>query len=233
MRINFIGTGGAFDYELGNSAALVTRSDVTLLIDCGHTVYARLRALNLVDRIDAVLITHLHDDHVGSLSTLLYHRHFFTPGRPLRVLSPTPEFEAEVLAFLAFAMQDARQYASFERLNTLPDIGYVDTTGRHVPGMPTFAYLIAELGEPADSIAYSGDLGDAAFLFDQLRARGLHPSTVYHDLCLYPNISAHAHYQALAAANEGFSVVGYHHDHRMNPPENGIPLAANVPGLVL
>lgn len=233
MQVNFIGTGGAFDFELGNSAALVTRSDARLLIDCGHSVYARLRQLGLAEQLDAVLITHLHDDHVGSLSTLLYHRHFFTPGRPLRVLTPTPAFEAELLAYLAFAMQDARQYARFEPLSALPSLDYIDTTGRHVAGMSTFAYLVSDPAANGDTIAFSGDLGDAAYLFDQLRARGVHPTTVYHDLCLYPNVSAHAHYQAIAAASGGFSVVGYHHDHRMNPPDNRIPLAATLPGLVL
>ena len=74
MELKFLGTGGAFDWECGNSSALVSFKGETILIDCGCVVYQQLCRLNLIDKIDAILITHFHDDHVGSLSSILAHR---------------------------------------------------------------------------------------------------------------------------------------------------------------
>ena len=231
LDLRFIGTGGAFDHELGNSAALVSLDGLTLLVDCGHTVYPRLRQLGRVDQPDVVLITHLHDDHVGSLSTLLYHRHFFTPQRRLRVLVPDARFGELLLGYLSYAMQDARAYASFEPFEAVPGLRALDTTGRHVPDMVSYAFHFTD--SAGDSLTFSGDLGDGRCLFDWLRAEGLRPRVVYHDLGFYPHVSAHAHYSVLAEAGRGFQLVGYHHDHRMAPPDCGIPLAAQLPGLVL
>lgn len=233
LDLQFIGTGGAFDFELGNSAALAQVGATRLLIDCGHSTYAQLRRLGLAEAPEAVLITHLHDDHVGSLSTLLYHRHFFTPERRLRVLTPSPAFEGLLLQYLSFAMQDARAYASFEPLEAVPGLSAIDTTGRHVPGMVTFAYLLADPAAPADSLLYSGDIGDGHFLFQWLRDSQRQPRAVYHDLGFYPHVAAHAHYSVLAEAADEFNIVGYHHDHRLAPPDCGLRLAGREPGLVL
>ncbi len=232
IDLKFIGTGGAFDVDLGNSAALVQLGAHRVLIDCGHSTYPQLRRLGLVEAPDVVVITHLHDDHVGSLSTLLYHRHFFTPERRLRVVCPSAAFEAMLLEYLSYAMQDARAYASFEPMAALPGLTGIDTTGRHVPGMVTYAYLLTDPGDAESSILYSGDLGDGQYLFEWLQRAGIVPQTVYHDLGFYPHVAAHAHYSVLAAYADAYRIVGYHHDHRLAPPDCRIPLAAQLPGLV-
>ena len=168
---------------------------------------------------------------MGSLSTLLYHRHFFTPQRRLRVLVPDARFGELLLGYLSYAMQDARAYASFEPFEAVPGLRALDTTGRHVPDMVSYAFHFTD--SAGESLTFSGDLGDGRCLFDWLRAEGLRPRVVYHDLGFYPHVSAHAHYSVLAEAGRGFQLVGYHHDHRMAPPDCGIPLAAQLPGLVL
>jgi ribonuclease BN (tRNA processing enzyme) len=47
FSLKFVGTGGAFDVAQGNSAAYVQLGDVSILIDCGHTVFPRLVQLGL------------------------------------------------------------------------------------------------------------------------------------------------------------------------------------------
>lgn len=58
----------------GGNATLVEHDGHALLIDCGpsaRTIAARSAALDFeVERIDAVLITHEHDDHVGGAAAL-------------------------------------------------------------------------------------------------------------------------------------------------------------------
>ena len=76
VEIMFLGTGGAFDLNEKNSSAIIKTAKGTILIDCGSTVYSELRKKNSVEDIDYVFITHCHEDHIGSLSTLVYHKYF-------------------------------------------------------------------------------------------------------------------------------------------------------------
>lgn len=97
MVIEVIGVGGAFSYELGNSSVLVwddAFSSATLF-DCGYTVFSDLRnkeareKREIISKIDSVFISHLHDDHYGSLGTLLEYR-FWALGKKTRVTAPIP-----------------------------------------------------------------------------------------------------------------------------------------------
>ncbi len=75
--LTFIGTDTGFG--INNNAAYVIRDNKLLLIDCGGTVFSELfrmeqntKFLSTRDEIE-VVITHMHDDHTGSLSTLIYY----------------------------------------------------------------------------------------------------------------------------------------------------------------
>jgi ribonuclease BN (tRNA processing enzyme) len=106
LGIRFVGTGGAFDVELGNSAAIVSMAEANYLVDCGHSVFPRLVQLGLVSKIDGILITHLHDDHVGSLSSLvLYHSLVLQKGR-MKIYVPSADFQASLSALLSHSLGD-------------------------------------------------------------------------------------------------------------------------------
>ncbi|WP_139902336.1 MBL fold metallo-hydrolase [Clostridium thermarum] len=76
--LNFIGTGSAFNYKLGNNSAYIKRKDAMVLIDCGGTVFHRIRTLDLLKDVKKlyVLITHMHPDHVGSLGDLIFYTYY-------------------------------------------------------------------------------------------------------------------------------------------------------------
>ena len=81
MQIKQIGNGGAFDYQSVNSAFLIENNDEYLLFDCGYSVYAELRRQDEAGDIDlkkltSIYISHMDDDHIGSLKTLLYYQYF-------------------------------------------------------------------------------------------------------------------------------------------------------------
>lgn len=71
-----IGNGSGFNSDLGNTAYLLDDEENPVLIDCGSTVFAELKAQGrLLDNL-RVMITHLHTDHIGSLGTLVdYYYH--------------------------------------------------------------------------------------------------------------------------------------------------------------
>lgn len=75
--LNFIGNGSCFNTAFGNNSAYYfnNQNQSLLLIDCGETVFERLMKQKLLENIKAIdiLITHMHTDHIGSLSSLLFY----------------------------------------------------------------------------------------------------------------------------------------------------------------
>lgn len=89
----FIGSGDAFNVELGNTSAYIIIDKTLILFDCGSTVFSRIIELNLLNNIDhvSILITHTHTDHIGSLATLIYYLNFIKGIRP-EIYVPTSDF---------------------------------------------------------------------------------------------------------------------------------------------
>jgi ribonuclease BN (tRNA processing enzyme) len=89
MRITVLGKSPAFQDANGAcSGYLVETEGTTLLLDCGPGVFAKLRAHAAYERVDAVIISHLHADHILDLvtyaSALRYGPHRATP----RLIAP-------------------------------------------------------------------------------------------------------------------------------------------------
>ena len=81
IDIKQIGNGGALNTEDTNSSFLISLNEELLLFDCGYSVYTKLRKLDRKGKIDLkhlkyVYISHLDDDHVGSLKSLMYYQFF-------------------------------------------------------------------------------------------------------------------------------------------------------------
>jgi glyoxylase-like metal-dependent hydrolase (beta-lactamase superfamily II) len=71
VKLQMLGTGDAFAKNYYNNNALLWSEDYTLLIDCGTTAPLALEKLGRsIGEVDAVLITHIHSDHVAGLPEL-------------------------------------------------------------------------------------------------------------------------------------------------------------------
>lgn len=229
MNIKFVSTGGAFDYDMGNSSALVWIKNKVILIDCGYSIYKTLREKNFAQSIDMVLVTHLHDDHMGSLSTLLFDNSILH-GKRLTVICPTGKFREQLIDMLSYPMIDPEKHCDFVSINQFSYLDYVDTFGRHVPRMPSFAFLFKE-GD--DRLVYSGDIRDADFLFDQVAMKGFGGARVFCDVSFNEHNLAHVYYKDLEKYAEQYELFGYHCHPKDNPSDNSIPLVIDRPEFLL
>ncbi len=230
MKIEFIGTGGAFDWHVGNSAAILTFRGKRILIDCGHTVFPKLMELGVADTIDYLLLTHLHDDHCGSASTFIFAQHFLVGKRPFPVLAATPEFVLELNAYFRHPFVDVPRFADIVSAEEcLPGLTVIDTTEMHFPGMHTYAFLFEEDGQ---YVLYSGDIGDPNYLFSVLDTKGIQQATVFHDLS-FIQVPTHAYYKDLIPHQARHTLFGYHNNPQLNPADNPIPLVHNTPEYVI
>ncbi|HYG40283.1 MAG TPA: MBL fold metallo-hydrolase [Cytophagales bacterium] len=226
MEIKFIGVGGAFDTNYINSSAIVTLNGKRYLVDCGHSVFPQLVQKGVADKIDAVIITHLHDDHIGSLSSFAFYTYHML-GRKLKILLPDhTTFKEKFFQLVSLTMVRYQNYLDFVAIDK-SEIEPIETTNLHSQGMETFSFLFYEGNQ---MIAYSGDLGHPDFLFQEIGKRNINTSTltIFHDTSFYRN-TAHAYYQDLMKWKDQFNIYSYHCNPEQNPSDNMLPLVFNSP----
>ncbi|PSR54331.1 MBL fold metallo-hydrolase [Adhaeribacter arboris] len=228
MKIKFLGTGGAFEPTFGNSAAILEINRKNILIDAGFTVYPKLSQLGLWQQLDYIVLTHLHNDHCGSLANILLHTVFYGNGRKPIILYQTEDFRNQIIQFLNIQLKDAEKYAEFKLITEIPGLSYLDTYNRHSENFQTYSFVFEESGE---RLVYSGDLGDCHFLFDFLGTLPALPTQVYHDISFDHENKGHAYYTDLKAYQAQYFILGYHCDATQKPFDNTIPLVYDQAGL--
>ena len=97
VSVHFLGTGDAFGSGGRlHTATLLRAAEGQVLVDCGPSTLAALRAQQLDPcRVDAIALTHLHGDHFGGVPFLLMHAHYAAGRtRPLTIVGPTGTADA-------------------------------------------------------------------------------------------------------------------------------------------
>jgi ribonuclease BN (tRNA processing enzyme) len=166
MRLTIVGSGDAFGSGgRFNTCFWLETAKGTLLVDCGASSPVALKMRNLnFDRVDAVVLSHLHGDHFGALPFLLLDAQLLTRRqRPLTVAGP-PGTRERIMAALEifFPRATANQWRfPFEIVEIVPGrpaeiVGHlVETTEViHQSGAPSTAVRIADAER---LFAYSGD----------------------------------------------------------------------------
>jgi ribonuclease BN (tRNA processing enzyme) len=225
MEIKFVGSGGAFDIDYGNSAAILSHNDDHILIDCGGMIYERLRRKELVHRLTHVLLSHLHDDHCGSVSTLLLHRALAPGSVPLKLIYQDEGFRQELNSFLSHSLLQPEKYFSFVPISEFPYLEAIDTKNMHMQGMQTYAFIFSSESE---NIVFSGDLNNPDFLMKELAKRGIHGAKVFHDISFF-DYPAHTYYKRLEPYLAEHILIGYHHDPRQKPADCRLELVTERP----
>lgn len=73
MKVTILGNNGPFPSPGGAcSGYLITEGDKNLLIDCGNGVLSNLQKFISIEQIDAIILSHLHSDHMSDMMILRY-----------------------------------------------------------------------------------------------------------------------------------------------------------------
>ena len=122
MKIKQLGNGGSFNYDKTNSSFLIDigsdEKRSLILFDCGYNVFSKLRELEKEDKdiikdIDLIWISHLDDDHIGSLKTLIYYRYYIL-GKETIILENSLKTDLE--NFL-LGVNQTMNFGNFEKTN--------------------------------------------------------------------------------------------------------------------
>lgn len=86
VKLSFFGTGaGNFRGSRRQMGSALVEG---VLLDCGAGTTGRLHDVELFDRVDGILISHLHSDHIAGLFDFLLHTLITGRTRPLTIVSP-------------------------------------------------------------------------------------------------------------------------------------------------
>ena len=111
LRLTVLGSGVAWANPGGAcSGYLVSTDNTRLLIDCGPGILGRLRAIQDPPRLDAIIISHLHSDHLLDLVPFRYgikYGGLAPDGRPCLMVPPGG---TRFLAGLGRALDDAERF---------------------------------------------------------------------------------------------------------------------------
>jgi ribonuclease Z len=116
MRVTLLGTGcPTVHLERYGPAQLIRHDDTALLVDCGSGVTQRLLAAGCPGpRLDALLLTHLHSDHLVDLFQLVISSWHQGRDRPQRVYGP-PGTKRYVEGLMALWAPELEQRIAHER----------------------------------------------------------------------------------------------------------------------
>jgi len=95
VKVTVLGKYGPFPAASGAcSGYLVQDGNTKVLVDCGNGVLSRLQQICSIDELKAIVISHLHSDHVSDMLVLRYALDILN-ARGLREPKPLPVYVPE------------------------------------------------------------------------------------------------------------------------------------------
>lgn len=178
MELNFTGFGSAFNFKDGSNSTYFINDNHLYVIDSGETTYGTL--LKKVDFKSfehvTFIITHLHNDHVGSLGTAISDL-YLNMGIVINIVHPLDS----IVNFLDLMGVEHKMYnfiKTIQYVNKEIQVDYVKT--KHVTNMTCYGLLI---NDGQSLIYYSGDANSIPkTILDQFLEGKI--KTLYQDTCI-------------------------------------------------
>ncbi|MFC4778418.1 MBL fold metallo-hydrolase [Paenibacillus sp. GCM10023252] len=195
VDIQMLGTGSAFAKKYDNNNALIASGGRKLLLDCGITLPRALHQGGLTfGDLDAVLISHIHADHVGGLEEYAFQMRFIYGRKPVLYIAESliePLWEQTLKGGLTQeglqSMDDffeVRPLTEGVEAELLPGIRVRPLRTEHIEGKNSYSFVIN------GSFFYSADMKFNPYLLEQLVNDGV--EVIYHDCQLYSPGVVHA-----------------------------------------
>jgi ribonuclease Z len=127
IEVTLLGTGSPIpDANRAGPSTLVRAGGQTLLVDCGRGVQLRLTAVGVgVNGLTALLLTHLHSDHIADLGDVIITRWVttFTPDPPpFQIIGPPGTAEVVDATLKAFGFDIGDRIAHHADLTSPPPV---------------------------------------------------------------------------------------------------------------
>jgi len=161
MNITLIGTSGGIISETRTYPSFLINND--LLLDCGEGTTQKLIKLKMIDSIECICITHLHNDHFLGICSLLWYYWITGRSKSIKIVGPpTTEKTIKTILELAHTPEDMGSFEiNFIELKDSDEIqeikeydSYKVNAIRVEHGFPAYAYSIESENS---KLAYSGD----------------------------------------------------------------------------
>lgn len=185
-HITILGVNSALSQGDNTSLILWPSDTQGVLLDCGSTVFQRVLARGFIDKINTVFISHRHQDHIGSLETLLEYR-WLVLGQKTTVFGAVTANDLTRLL--------GEEWPLFADLAINPPYPLIPTT--HSPRMPSTGIL-------AEGVLYSGDTNTSLLETPAAQKADI----IFHDAALSAN-PAHCTVADLAVASVAIRAKTY------------------------
>lgn len=142
--LKFIGRKSGFDDD--NTSAYFEKNNELTIIDCGFTVFNKIKEkfnFNKYDKIN-IIITHLHNDHAGSLSQVILYA-WFIYNKKVRVISKCKNIKK-------YLEITGTPDDSYEILKDMENIKFIKT--EHTDYLDSYGFLMKINNK---NIIYTGD----------------------------------------------------------------------------
>ena len=157
MKLTVLGYWGAYPWnDEGTSSYLLTSDDFSLLIDAGSGTFNQLRKHIDPLKLDAVILSHYHHDHIADLGVLQFYRQLNQQaGQPLLPIYGHTEHDFYYSSLTMPNVSEGHAYAEGDTTEIGPfSITYLRT--KHP--VPCFAMRITEKAT-GKSLVYTADSG--------------------------------------------------------------------------